>query len=160
MANEKEYSYSTDRALIKKDISQIERFLTKLDPLMQEIALISKTLAIQEKIVETHEKRLDGIDEKLSKHYREEEEFRKYLQKKLDSLSEDNKKHADEVRTTNSTEREKRHKEVLGSINELRNELKTKNKEQDERLDRLEQWKWWVMGAAAAIIGAITLFFG
>ena len=160
MANEKEYSYSTDLALIKKDISQIERFLTKLDPLMQEIALISKTLAIQEKIVETHEKRLDGIDEKLSKHYREEEEFRKYLQKKLDSLSEDNKKHADEVRTTNSTEREKRHKEVLGSINELRNELKTKNKEQDERLDRLEQWKWWVMGAAAAIIGAITLFFG
>jgi DNA repair exonuclease SbcCD ATPase subunit len=160
VANEKEYSYSTDLALIKKDISQIERFLTKLDPLMQEIALISKTLAIQEKIVETHEKRLDGIDEKLSKHYREEEEFRKYLQKKLDSLSEDNKKHADEVRTTNSTEREKRHKEVLGSINELRNELKTKNKEQDERLDRLEQWKWWVMGAAAAIIGAITLFFG
>lgn len=110
--------------------------------------------------METHEKRLDGIDEKLSKHYREEEEFRKYLQRKLDDISDESKKHAEEVRTTNSTERDKRHKEVLSSISELRNELKIKNKEQDERLDRLEQWKWWVMGAAAAIVLVITVFFG
>jgi DNA repair exonuclease SbcCD ATPase subunit len=154
----------TDIALIKRDISQIEKMLGKLDLTVDKIAGISKTLAIQERIVENHEKRLNEIDEKISIHHKEEEQFRKHLQTQLELINSSNRQYIEEVKIINSTEREKRHKEVMESIELIRKELKEKNQEQDARLSKLEQWKWWVMGAAAAVttIGSMAwkTFFG
>jgi DNA repair exonuclease SbcCD ATPase subunit len=154
----------TDIALIKKDISQIEKMMGRLDSSIDKINGISKVLAIQERVVENHEKRLNDIDEKISLHHKEEEEFRKHLQMQLNSIGESNRKYIEEIKSINSAEREKRHKEVMESIETLRKELKEKNREQDTRLSKLEQWKWWVMGIAAAVtsIGSLLwkTFFG
>lgn len=154
----------TDIALIKKDIAQIEKTLGKLDSTLDRIAGISKTLAIQERIVESHEKRLDDIDDKLSRHHKEEEDFRKQLQKQIQDLGVANRDYIDELKSVNNTEREARHKEVMDSIDVLRRELKEKNKEQDDKIRNLENWKWWVMGVGVAITTVASLlwktFFG
>lgn len=154
----------TDIALIKKDIAQIEKTLGKLDSTLDRIAGISKTLAIQERIVENHEKRLDDIDDKLSRHHKEEEDFRKQLQKQIQDLGVANRDYIDELKLVNNTEREARHKEVMDSIDVLRRELKEKNKEQDDKIRNLENWKWWVMGVGVAVTTVASLlwktFFG
>lgn len=159
-----EQDLKTDIALIKKDIAQIEKTLGKLDSTLDRIAGISKTLAIQERIVESHEKRLDDIDDKLSKHHKEEEDFRKQLQKQIQDLGESNRDYIDELKSVNNTERELRHKEVMNSIDVLRRELKEKNKEQDDKISNLENWKWWVMGVGIAVTTVASLiwktFFG
>lgn len=154
----------TDIALIKKDISQIEKTLGKLDSTLDGIAGISKTLAIQERIVESHEKRLDDIDSKISQYHKEEEDFRKQLQRQIQDLGEANRDYIDELKTINSTQREARHKEVMDSIDTLRKELKEKNKEQDNKISDLENWKWWVMGVGVTATTVVSLawksFFG
>ena len=134
----------TDIALIKKDLSQIERFFTKMDNSIEKIASMSKIIAIQEKVLESHEKRLDDIDSKMTRHHDEEERFRKELQTQLA-----------ELRDASTVEREKRHREVMDSIRTLHDDLRQKNKEQDDRLTKLEQWKWWLMG-----VGAVLSAFG
>lgn len=150
----------TDIALIKKDIAQIEKTLGKLDSTLDGIAGISKTLAIQERIVETHEKRLDDIDDKLSRHHREEEEFRKHLQKQIQDLGDANRDYISELKATNSAERELRHKEVIDLIDVLRKELKEKNKEQDDKIANLENWRWWIMGIGIAVTTIASLLWG
>lgn len=150
----------TDIALIKKDIAQIEKTLGKLDSTLDRIAGISKTLAIQERIVESHEKRLDDIDDKLSRHHKEEEDFRKQLQKQIQDLGDANRDYIDELKSVNNTEREARHKEVMDSIDVLRRELKEKNKEQDDKIANLENWKWWIMGIGIAVTTVASLLWG
>jgi uncharacterized phage infection (PIP) family protein YhgE len=154
----------TDIALIHKDIAQIEKTLSKLDATLEKISGISKTLALQERIVEIHEKRLDEIDEKISLHHKEEEEFRKQLQKQIQDLSESNRSYIEDFKSTNAMEREARHKEVISSIEALRKELKEKNDEQDAKISALENWRWWVMGVGVAVTTIVTLawktFFG
>jgi uncharacterized phage infection (PIP) family protein YhgE len=154
----------TDIALIHKDIAQIEKTLGKLDSTLEKIAGISKTLALQERIVENHEKRLDEIDDKISLHHKEEEDFRKQLQKQIQELSESNRDYIEDFKTANASEREMRHKEVIASIESLRIELKEKNKEQDGKIAALENWRWWVMGVGVAVTTIVTLawktFFG
>lgn len=150
----------TDIALIMKDIAQIEKTLGKLDSTLDRIGGISNTLAIQERIVENHEKRLDDIDEKLSRHYREEEEFRKELQKQIQDLGDANRAYVDELKSVNSMEREARHKEVMNSIDILRKELIAKSKEQDDKIANLENWRWWVMGMGIAVTTIASLLWG
>jgi uncharacterized phage infection (PIP) family protein YhgE len=154
----------TDIALIHKDIAQIEKTLGKLDSTLEKIAGISKTLALQERIVEIHEKRLDEIDEKISTHHKEEEEFRKQLQRQIRELSESNRGYIEDFKTANAVEREARHREVMSSIEALRKELKEKNNEQDAKITALENWRWWVMGVGITVTTIVTFawksFFG
>jgi hypothetical protein len=46
--------------------------------------------------------------------------------------------------------------EVLEEIKELRKENNIQHKSVEDRLDKLERWRWVVMGAAAAIGSAVT----
>jgi rubrerythrin len=149
----------TDIALIKKDISQIESTISKLDSTLEQIILISKTQAIQERVVENHEKRLDDLSKKLAKHNQDEEQFRKELQTQIQNISVSNRQHIDDMKTFNTIEREKRHKEIMESIKAVRDELKEKNKEQDSRLSKLENWRWWIMGIGVAATTIVTLLW-
>jgi septal ring factor EnvC (AmiA/AmiB activator) len=149
----------TDIALIKRDIAQIEKFFVKLDNSIDAITSISKTIAIQERIVENHEKRLDDIDAKITQHHKEEEEFRKKLQEQLSDINKANQVYIDEMKAVSTAEREKRHKEVMSSIANIRDELIKKNEEQNKRISAIEQWKWWSMGVGAAIVTIGTLIW-
>lgn len=142
----------TDVALIKKDISQIEKFFEKLDTTIDNIVLISKAMAVQEITVKTHEKRLNDLDVKITRHHEEEDAFRKILQKQLNELKTSNQQHINAMKESNDSDRERRHKEVMNSINLLRDDLNKKNKEQDGEINRLQQWKWWSMGVGAAVV--------
>jgi hypothetical protein len=51
------------------------------------------------------------------------------------------------MKDDNHAEREKYHKEVLDAIKDIA----ASHKDLDERIKLLEKWKWYVMGAAAAV---------
>jgi septal ring factor EnvC (AmiA/AmiB activator) len=159
MGSENTTDFKTDIALIKKDISQIEKMLSKLDLSIEKISSISKTIAIQERIVENHEKRIDDLNEKIIQHHKEEEEFRRHVQAQIDGMVKSNKEYIDELKAANTSERERHHKEIMESINTLHIELKNKNKEQDTRLSTLENWRWWLTGIGTAIAAGFGYFF-
>jgi len=135
-------SLKTDIALIQKDVKQIERVFQKVDHAVEQMAEIHKALAVQENILENNEKRITTVEDKLIKHNEDELAFRKELNNKLEDM-----------RTNAQIERERRHKELLESIEKLNKNMSEKLDKQDKRISALENWRWYLLG-----IGAVLLF--
>jgi len=136
----------TDIALIQKDVKQIEIVFQKVDNAVSQMSDIHKSLAVQENILEHNEKRLDTLEEKLIKHTEESVEFQKELNVKIEDM-----------KVTAQVERERRHKELMESIEKLNGSVSSKIEKQDERITALENWRWYIIGASAVIIFVITL---
>lgn len=137
----------TDVALIKKDIKQIERVFDKVDHAVGDMAELHKIAAVQETILENAERRIENLEDTLIKHAEEETEYRKELNKTLTDMKEDAQ-----------VQRERRHKEVLQSIKDMHTTISGKLDTQDKRIRALENWRWWILGATAALIFVITRY--
>jgi hypothetical protein len=131
----------TDVALIKKDIKQIERVFNKVDHAVGDMAELHKIAAVQEKILENAERRIENLEDTFIKHADDEAEHRKELSKVIADMREDAQ-----------IQRERRHKEVLESIQNMHTVITAKLETQDARIQTLENWRWWILGAAAVLI--------
>ena len=131
----------TDVALIKKDIKQIERVFNKVDDAVGDMAELHKIAAVQEKILENAERRIENLEDSFIKHADSEAEHRKELSKVIADMREDAQ-----------IQRERRHKEVLESIQNMHTVITAKLETQDARIQTLENWRWWILGAAAVLI--------
>jgi hypothetical protein len=150
------HGMKTDLALIKKDVKQIEKVFQKLDVTVEQMTNILKTIAVQENILVNNEKRIDNVEDRLIKHSEDEIFFRKEINKKLEDLQ-----------VFSQSERERRHKEILESIEKLNLSVNEKIKEQNESLERklekqnvrlvaIERWKWYVGGVFAVLVFLAT----
>lgn len=138
-------SLKTDIALIQKDVKQIETVFKKVDNAVGQMSEILKTVAVQENILENNERRFSLIEESLKKSAEEEENFRKDFNRKFEDMKESTQK-----------ERERRHKELLDSIEKLNNSMTEKLEKQDERIQALEKWRWYILGIAGVFLFVIN----
>jgi rubrerythrin len=130
----------TDVEIIKRDVSAIQGFSVKIDDAIEKLAevsnSISKMLIVNENKLQNHDQMIDGIKLAMS-------ERKNDFEKQVDALH---------VRITlmqseNHADRDKHHKELLAAVKEI-SEMQ---KSMDTRITTLEQWKWYVLGAAAVI---------
>lgn len=120
----------TEVELIKKDIQQLNVVIGKLDSAIEKISevasSINRMLAVQETKLHNAEKSLGDnveiIHERISQH-------------------------RDEV----TVEIEKSHRVIMDEIRKLREDQQHHHQLMSERLNRLEQWRWFVVGAATAL---------
>lgn len=140
-------SIVTDIALVKKDIKQIEEVFVKFDKVAGQMSEILKNLAVQEAMLKNNEKRVEILEKKFVQHNKDEMEFHRDLNKRLDELKEASEKH-----------REDRHKELMSAMSDMKTSFDNKLDEQNQRITKLENWKWYVMGIAALIVFFATVF--
>ena len=95
-----------------------------------------------------NEKRISSLEEKVVNHHEEELVFRKDLSTKLEDM-----------RKISHDERIASNKEIIESINKLNAAIDKKFSDQDKKIadqdtkiQSLEKWRWYLLGAAAAII--------
>jgi DNA repair ATPase RecN len=141
MGNEEISGLKTDIALIQKDVKQIERVFKKVDEAVGQLTEILKVTAVQENILENNEKRINSLEENFKKHNEQEEIFRKEFSKKFEEMKE-----------TAQQERERRHREVLESIEKLNTKMSDKLDNQDKRIQQLENWRWYILGIGAVLL--------
>ena len=134
-------SLKTDIALIQKDVKQIETVFKKVDNAVGQMSEILKTVAVQENILENNERRFSFLEESLKKSAEEEENFRKDFNRKFEDMKESTQK-----------ERERRHKELLDSIEKLNSSMTEKLEKQDERIQTLENWRWYLLGIGVVVL--------
>lgn len=134
-------SLKTDVALIQKDVKQIERVFKKVDDAVGQMSEILKTMAVQDMVLENTERRVFSIEESFKKNTVEEEAFRKELSLKLEDMKE-----------TANRDRDRRHRELLDSIENLNRNMGEKLDKQDKRIQTLENWRWYVLGIGLVII--------
>ena len=134
-------SLKTDVALIQKDVKQIERVFKKVDDAVGHMSEILKTMAVQDMVLENTERRVFSIEEGFKKNNSEEETFRKELNLKIEDMKE-----------TANRDRDRRHRELLDSIENLNRNMGEKLDKQDKRIQTLENWRWYVLGIGLVII--------
>ena len=136
-------SLETDIALIKRDISQIEKVFKKVDDAISQMSEILRDLAVQENVLENNEKRLEILEKKLILHTEEEKTMREEFRQEIK-----------EIKQGNDEALEKRHLEIVTRITAMHEDLNSKLDKQDKRIQSLENWRWYLLGAAA-VIGAV-----
>jgi DNA repair ATPase RecN len=131
----------TDVALIQKDVKQIERVFKKVDDAVGQMSEILKTMAVQDMVLENTERRVFSIEEGVKKNTVDEEAYRKELNLKLEDMKD-----------TANKDRDRRHRELLDSIENLNKNMSEKLDKQDKRIQTLENWRWYVLGIGLVII--------
>lgn len=134
-------SLKTDVALIQKDVKQIERVFKKVDDAVGQMSEIFKTIAVQEMVLENAEKRIFTAEEAFKKNTVDEETFRKELNLKIEDMKE-----------TANRDRDRRHRELLDSIENLNKNVGEKLDKQDKRIQALENWRWYILGIGLVIV--------
>jgi len=137
----------TDIALIKRDINQIEKTVAKMDEGVSLNLEILKNLAVQETMIKNNEKRVEILEKKFIQHAKDESDFHKELNT-----------HLQDIKDTAQEQREKRHKEVMDSIKDMNESVNFRLDKQDERIQKLENWRWYVLGALALVGFIFTVF--
>lgn len=130
----------TDVQIIKRDIGAIQNFSVKIDDAIEKMAevsnSISKMLIVHENKLQNHDQMIDGIKLAMSERKNDFDKQVELLHSRITSMKDEN-----------HVEREKYHKELLAALKDIADNQKTL----DTRITTLEQWKWYVMGAAAVI---------
>ena len=159
----------TDIALIKNDIKQIERFFDKVDEAMEQMVSLAQDIAVQQKVLETFETKLDTMEGKLDAQARINIEARFAFKEELD----DHKYRFKEAMTNGMKEAQQAHQDynlkqrewmeersdrTLTAINTLTKELNMKLDDQDKRIRNLENLKWWLLGAVAVVTAGANMF--
>jgi predicted nucleic acid-binding Zn-ribbon protein len=120
----------TEIALVKRDIDQLNTVIGKLDVTIEKLSdiatSINRMLAVQETRVDSQEKSLSQNVEIIH-----------------DRITD----HREEV----TMEIEKSHKALMSEIKALRGDQQEHHKQMNERLNKLEQWRWTVVGGAVVI---------
>lgn len=130
----------TDVAIIKRDIGAIQGFSAKIDDAIEKMAevsnSISKMLIVHENKLQNHDQMIDGIKLAMS-------ERKNDFDKQVDTLH----KRITDMKDENHIEREKYHKELIAALKEIAD---TQHK-LDDRITVLENWRWYILGAAAVL---------
>jgi len=148
-------SLKTDVEIIKRDINAIQGFSVKIDDAIEKMAevsnSISKMLIVHENKLQNHDQMIDGIKLAMSERKNDFEKQVELLHTRITAMKDEN-----------HSEREKYHRELLAALKEI---AETQHK-LDERITTLENWKWYVLGAAG-VVGFILaevpwdkIFFG
>ncbi len=130
----------TSVAIISNNVESLTEFFTMLKKTTEKIYEIHTDMAVQDTIMVNYDKRITSLETLLQTHHDEEQEFRRNLNERLDSM----KKTTDE-------QREKSHTELVNALTKLTNA----SSGQEDRIVKLENWRWYVIGIVT-VIGFIS----
>lgn len=130
----------TDVEIIKRDVIAIQSFSAKIDDAIEKMAEISnnisKMLIVHENKLQNHDQLIDGMKAAMLERKNDFEKQVELLHKRITDMKEEN-----------HIEREKYHRELV----EMLKQIADKQLTLDKRITVLENWKWYIIGAAAAI---------
>lgn len=135
-----DYDLKTEVAIIKRDISAINSFSAKIDDAIEKMAevsnSISKMLIMHDNKLQNHDQLIDGLKVSMSERKSDFEKQVELLHKRISDMKDEN-----------HTERQKNQAELLAAIKAIGDNVNGL----DDRITALEQWKWYLLGAAAVL---------
>lgn len=137
MSDDQFNSMRTDVEILKKDVSNIQGLLGRLDTAIDKIADATGGIS---KILAVHDQTIVNVQEDVQERKRLAEKENQLLHQRISDMKEESAKWHKE-----------NHKEVMDKLETMGKDMKSELKEVKERVTILERWKWWVMGGSWAI---------
>lgn len=133
--------FITDLAIIRKDVEQISQVFNKVDHVFEKMTEIHKTVAVLETMFVSIEKRIVLLEQKSIKDAEAFQLFKREVTQELEVRKKEDKE-----------EREKRHQELLASIEKFNRPVATQMSDQEKRIQSLENWRWYLIGMGVIIL--------
>jgi DNA anti-recombination protein RmuC len=137
----------TDIALIKKDVQNIQRFFAKVETSLDMMTDLSKKVAVQDEVLKNTIDKLEDLDTMVQDHRVEDQERSQRMMDRLEEYRSaaynDHQRLADHT----ATKREKHNQLLIDEIRAMREMMEEKLDEQDEKIEDLNRWKYYAMGA-------------
>ena len=134
---------STDVQVLKRDIESVStvtaKFETAIDKLSDVANSLDKIIAVHDSRLETHEDTDAKLFVLIEERRKEAIEQYEVLDKRIGTMSDE---FEDDLRSSM--------KEMVNTIKVMEEKDESHHKEMSERLNKLEMWKWYVIGAATA----------
>jgi len=151
MAN-KETELSTDIALIKSDIKQINKFFGRVESSMEILTEIQRQTALNTQSSEYHASKIDQIDKEVDGFKREEGLRMTVLSDRLEEYRRMARDDHAKLTEKNNKVRSESQEAVLDRIDKMERGLHERITFQTKRVNSLENWKYYMMGMGAVII--------
>lgn len=149
---EKEQNWETDIALIKSDIKQINKFFSKVEASIDMMAELSKHVAVQQEILKNTAEKLEDLEIRMDEHRKEDIARSAIIGDRLEQYRISSKEDHQRLSDVSAANRAERNKEIMDALSKLNGSLDRRISDQDKRLGRLENWRYYMMGMAAVVI--------
>lgn len=146
----------TDIALIKKDVKQIERFFAKFDSALDAMADMSQKVAVQGEILKNAISKIEELDERMDQHRIEDIKRYEIISDRLEQYRVSSKEDHQRLSDQNAKNRAERNREIMDELSKMNGSLDIRLRNLDERIQKLENWKWYMMGITAVIVFIAT----
>tara|TARA_B110000967_G_C18798761_1_gene517279 strand:+ start:187 stop:672 length:486 start_codon:yes stop_codon:yes gene_type:complete len=142
----------TDIALIKKDIANMNKFFGRVETTIDMMGELTKDVAVRNEILEHTKQKLDDVEKMCDDHRRTDLLALNVMSDRLEeyrrSAREDHQKLADH----NAEKRTKASKEIIDRIDSMETAVHSRLNETTKKLNALENWRYYIMGAAAVLM--------
>jgi ElaB/YqjD/DUF883 family membrane-anchored ribosome-binding protein len=156
----------TDVALIKKDISQIEKMLLKLDSAIERFDETNQRLFSVETLMKIMEQKLVTAQEDAAMRRRESENSVREIKQQMTSMEMSSEESLNQKMDKIFLELKEMRIDTTKSFVAVAEEMKKQKNDTEkamrnieDRIAKLENWKWWVMGVATAVTTLISLLW-
>lgn len=136
--------YDREIATIKADVAAMGHLFEKLDDAIEKIGDASANIS---SILAVHEERIDQTEKLVTERRRESAEAVKELHSRITTASRERMEEHKQVQSEMKQSEEK----ILSAINELRKDVNKEQEHLENRIQKLEQWRWILMGVLVGL---------
>ena len=140
--------YDREIATIKADVAAIGHLFGKLDDAIEKIGNASANISA---ILAVHEERLETNEKINLERRRESEAAVKELHSRISTSTRENLEQHNRMSENLKNSEDKN----LAAINELRKDVNREQEHLEERISKLEQWRWILIGVLIAISAVV-----
>ena len=135
-------------ATIKADVAAMGHLFQKLDDAIDKIGDASANIS---SVLAVHEERLESTEKVNLERRRETEAAVKELHSRISTSTRENLEQHNRM----SDNLNKSEAKILEAINELRKDVNREQEHLEERISKLEQWRWILIGVLIAISAVV-----
>ena len=136
--------YDAQIATIKADVASMGHLFAKLDDAIDKIGNASANISA---ILAVHDERIDNTERLVTERRKESADAIKELHSRISTASRERMDEHRDVRSDMKTSEEK----ILDAINALRKDVNREQSHLEDRIAKLEQWRWILIGVLIAV---------
>ena len=140
--------YDREIATIKADVAAMGHLFQKLDDAMDKIGTASANIS---SILAVHDERIDNAEKLVTERRKEAAEAVKELHSRITTASRERMEEHKQVQRDMKDSEEK----ILNAINELRKDVNREQEHLEDRITKLEQWRWILIGVLIAVSAVV-----
>ena len=145
-------TWETDIRLIQSDIKSINKFFNKVEKSIDQMAELSKNVAVQTEVLDNTRNKLEDVERMIEDSNRTDglklttmsdrlEEYRR-------TAREDHQRLADH----NADKRNSSNREILDRLDNMEKSLHARINDQNKKINGLENWRYYMMGVGGVLL--------